>query len=428
MFNFKINNDNAPESPSLLDVKGLLHDKVIEELEENFTNFNELDLAIAVRAISQEIEFFDGLDLSDLQISQIISAVADDLSGYGPIAPYMIDENISDILINDFNDIWVDKQGRLVKTPSSFDNSKHLLRFIERALNHCGKQTNTLSPVVDGKLPDGSRLNVIIPPACTTTAIVSIRKFSHKTITKSYLIQSGLIDSNWLEFLECAVEAGANIVVSGNAGAGKTSFLNVLSSAISENERVVTIEESSELKLHHNHVVQLEAHSANSDDKGSISLSELVKAALRMRADRVIIGEVRSSEVIDMLQAMSCGHQGSMTTVHANSAYDAISRISTLTQLHNQQFSSDHIDALIGSCLQLIIHLIRDSDGKRKLKSIGEVYYEEGTLKFRTLYSDTDRFIFDKSESAIIKFMRMRGIEESRLEALFQNIEGSDDD
>lgn len=127
MFNFKINNDNAPESPSLLDVKGLLHDKVIEELEENFTNFNELDLAIAVRAISQEIEFFDGLDLSDLQISQIISAVADDLSGYGPIAPYMIDENISDILINDFNDIWVDKQGRLVKTPSSFDNSKHLL-------------------------------------------------------------------------------------------------------------------------------------------------------------------------------------------------------------------------------------------------------------------------------------------------------------
>lgn len=424
MFSFKNKYNTETAQSSLPGLKGLLHNKVLEELDDNFTELADFDISNMVKKVAADLDFFDGVDLSDGQTSYVINAVIDDLLGFGPIAPYMLDDEVSDILINDFDDIWVDKQGRLVKTASQFDNPKHLLRFVERTLNQCGKQTNTLAPIVDGKMVDGSRLSVIIPPACTSTAVVSIRKFSHKKVTRDYLISSGLISSPWLKFLECAVKAGVNIVISGNAGAGKTSFLNILASSIDNNERIVTIEESTELKLHHRHIVQLEAHSSNSEGKGNLDLSDLVKASLRMRADRIIVGEVRAAEVLDMLQAMSCGHQGSMTTLHANSAQDTITRLCTLTQMHNQQFTSQNVNSLIHSCVQLVVNLVRTPSGKRVLKSIGEVVMEDGQLSLSPLFcseSNNDEISNEVlNNSPLIQFMRSRGISEAELSQLLK--------
>lgn len=428
MFSFKNKDKAEPSESSLSDLKGLLHNKVLEQLDDNFTDLTSVDISNVVKKVAIDSGFFEDVELPDAQASYITNAVVDDLLGFGPIAPYMLDDSISDVLINDFDDIWVDKQGRLVKTGSQFDNSKHLLRFVERALNQCGKQTNTLTPIIDGKMLDGSRLNVVIPPACTSTAVVSIRKFSHKKVTREYLVSSGLISQSWLRFLECAVKAGVNIVISGNAGAGKTSFLNILASSIDDNERIITIEESTELKLQHRHIVQLEAHNSNSEGKGSVDLSVLVKAALRMRADRIIVGEVRAAEVIDMLQAMSCGHQGSMTTLHANNGQDAITRLCTLTQLHNQQFTSQNVNKLIHSCIQMVVHLVRTPNGKRELKSIGEVVLQNEQLILSSLFcSDESSVIREETlnNSQLIKFIRSKGASEAELTQLLQAQENS---
>ena len=279
-------------------------------------------------------------------------------------------------------------------------------------------------PIVDGKLKDGSRVHIIVPPACTSAAIVSIRKFNHKKINDDFLVNNHFLDKNILSFLKSAVKTGVNILVCGNAGAGKTSLLNVLANSINPNERVVTIEESAELNLHHNHVVQLEAHDTNSDGKGAVSLRDLVKAALRMRADRILVGEVRSGEVIDMLQAMNCGHQGSMTTIHANSANDAVIRLSTLVQLHNAQLSDTHTSSLIASSIQLIVHVSRSTNGTRTLKSIGEIKRVNGGAHFSPLYSINEAEPVQSElidNSSVIEFMKGQGANAQELKALLHN-------
>ncbi|XQF93779.1 CpaF family protein [Pseudoalteromonas espejiana] len=422
MFNLSNKSDAIDESLSTFEeLKKTLHDAVIEEYEQDPKALLLDGVLEKIASLCSDLEEFEHASFNKYQQEQVVQAVYDEIQGLGPIAQFMLDDQVSDILINDTENIWIDKQGKLLCTASKFDDERHLRRFVDRLLDSCGRQVNALMPIVDGKLKDGSRVHIIVPPACTSAAIVSIRKFNHKKINDEFLISNNVLNQNTLTFLKTAVKMGVNILVCGNAGAGKTTLLNVLANSINPNERVVTIEESAELSLHHNHVVQLEAHDTNSDGKGAVSLRDLVKAALRMRADRILVGEVRSGEVIDMLQAMNCGHQGSMTTIHANSASDAVTRLSTLVQLHNAQLSDNHTSALIASSIQLIVHVSRSTDGVRTLKSIGEIKQVNGHAHFSSLYSASD---IEKvsanavNDSSVIKFMTQQGANKQQLQTL----------
>jgi pilus assembly protein CpaF len=404
-------------------LKKILHDAVIEEYEQDPSALLNDALLEKISALCSDIDEFAQSSFNSHQQAQVVQAVYDEIQGLGPIAQFMLDDQVSDILINDTQNIWIDKQGKLLCTASKFDDERHLRRFVDRLLDSCARQVNALTPIVDGKLKDGSRVHIVVPPACTSAAIVSIRKFNHKKINDDFLIDNKFLSKNCLTFLKTAVALGVNILVCGNAGAGKTTLLNVLANSINTNERVVTIEESAELNLHHNHVVQLEAHDTNSDGKGAVTLRDLVKAALRMRADRILVGEVRAGEVIDMLQAMNCGHQGSMTTVHANSASDAVTRLSTLVQLHNAQLSDTHTSALIASSIQLIVHVSRNTNGVRTLKSIGEIKRVDARAQYSALYSvsDTEQ-VNDKaiSTSSVVSFMQSQGANANEISALLQ--------
>ncbi|MBQ4800436.1 CpaF family protein [Pseudoalteromonas sp. MMG006] len=428
MFNLSSKPQEVVTSLSTFEeLKKVLHDAVIEEYEQDPTALLSQGVLEKIAALCADIDEFEQSSFNSHQQSQVVQAVYDEIQGLGPIAQFMLDDQVSDILINDTQNIWVDKQGKLLCTASKFDDERHLRRFVDRLLDSCGRQVNALMPIVDGKLKDGSRVHIVVPPACTSAAIVSIRKFNHKKINDDFLISNNVLSKNTLTFLKTAVKLGVNILVCGNAGAGKTTLLNVLANSINPNERVVTIEESAELNLHHNHVVQLEAHDTNSDGKGAVSLRDLVKAALRMRADRILVGEVRSGEVIDMLQAMNCGHQGSMTTIHANSASDAVTRLSTLVQLHNAQLSDNHTSALIASSIQLIVHVSRTTNGVRSLKSIGEIKSVNGHAQFSSLFSATSTEQANKSNienSSVIEFMKNQGANEKQLKALLVHNEG----
>lgn len=422
MFNLSSKREEVQTNISTFEeLKKLLHDAVIEEYEHDPSALLSDNIIEKISVLCTEIPQFEQLSFNQHQQDQVVQAVYDEIQGLGPIAQFMLDDQVSDILINDTQSIWIDKQGKLLCTASKFDDERHLRRFVDRLLDGCGRQVNALMPIVDGKLKDGSRVHIVVPPACTSAAIVSIRKFNHKKINEDFLITNNFLSKNILSFLQSAVKTGVNILVCGNAGAGKTSLLNVLANSINSNERVVTIEESAELNLHHNHVVQLEAHDTNSDGKGAVNLRDLVKAALRMRADRILVGEVRSGEVIDMLQAMNCGHQGSMTTIHANSAVDAVTRLSTLVQLHNAQLSDTHTSSLIASTIQLIVHISRSTDGKRTLKSIGEIKRVNGGALFNPLYSINNSEPVDAQlidNSTVIEFMKTHGANSEKLKAL----------
>ncbi|WP_024612536.1 ATPase, T2SS/T4P/T4SS family [Pseudoalteromonas sp. TB64] len=422
MFNLSSKREEVQTNISTFEeLKKLLHDAVIEEYEHDPSALLSDNVIEKIAVLCTEIPQFEQLSFNQHQQDQVVQAVYDEIQGLGPIAQFMLDDQVSDILINDTQSIWIDKQGKLLCTASKFDDERHLRRFVDRLLDGCGRQVNALMPIVDGKLKDGSRVHIVVPPACTSAAIVSIRKFNHKKINEDFLITNNFLSKNILSFLQSAVKTGVNILVCGNAGAGKTSLLNVLANSINSNERVVTIEESAELNLHHNHVVQLEAHDTNSDGKGAVNLRDLVKAALRMRADRILVGEVRSGEVIDMLQAMNCGHQGSMTTIHANSAVDAVTRLSTLVQLHNAQLSDTHTSSLIASTIQLIVHVSRSTDGKRTLKSIGEIKRVNGGALFSPLYSINNSEPVDAQlidNSTVIEFMKTQGANSEKLKAL----------
>jgi len=372
---------------SVAELKKLLHQAVLDEFENEPERLFSTNLNSTLNSLCVDIPEIESGLLSEYQKTHLIQSVCDEVQGLGPIAELMIDNDVSDILINDFDEIWVEKKGSLVRSSSRFDDPVHLRRFVDRLLENCGRQASTIKPIVDGKLPDGSRLHVVVPPACTQAALVSIRKFSHKEVDERYLTESGYVDAAVMNFLKTAVTAGVNMVICGNAGAGKTTLLNVLANSISAHERVITIEENIELQLHHEHVVQLETHMANSEGQGGLSLRDLVKAALRMRADRIIVGEVRGIEVVDMLQAMSCGHQGSITTLHANSGVDALTRLGTLVQLNNQQLTDAHVNTLIGSSVQLIVHVTRDVNGRRQLRSVGEIVPIGQRYSYQTIFS-----------------------------------------
>lgn len=336
-------------------------DESMRHLIEEYVNKSEYNIPRIERGVIQE-ELYD------------------DIMGYGPIQCLVDSDVYSEIMVNGPYQVYVEARGKLSLTDIRFKDDRHLMQIIDRIVTKVGRHVDEASPMVDARLPDGSRVNVIIPPVSLVGPILTIRKFGKTPITADNLVNWSSISSKMLNFLEAAVKGKLNIIVSGGTGSGKTTLLNVLSSYIPDDERIVTIEDSAEVQLKQQHVITLESRPANMEGKGRISIRDLVVNALRMRPDRIIVGEVRSEETLDMLQAMNTGHDGSLTTIHANSPRDSISRIETMVMMSGSELPSKAIRDQVASAINLIVQQARLRDGSRKVTSISEIVGMEGDI------------------------------------------------
>ncbi len=319
-----------------------------------------------------------GANLPAQDVTRLEQAVLSEIIGFGPIDPFLADPSVSEVMVNGSQHVYVEQKGRVVETDVKFDDDAHILRVIDRIVRPLGRRVDRKWPMVDARLPDGSRVNVIIPPSALDGPTLTIRKFSQKKLTADDLIQYGSLTSDLAEFLRACVVARLNVVVAGGTGSGKTTLLNVLSNFIPDHDRIVTIEDSAELQLGKPHVVRLEARPADPDGTGRVTIRDLVTNSLRMRPERIVVGEVRSGEALDMLQAMNTGHDGSLTTLHANTPRDAISRLETMALMAGIDFPLKVIREQIAAAIDLIVQQARLRDGSRKIVQVTEVQGMEG--------------------------------------------------
>ncbi len=350
-----------------------------------------------------------GLNLNDHLKQKLFGNVIAELTGYGPLQPLLDDPQNSEIMVTGPNQVYVERKGKLVDVPIHFDNEAHLMRIIDRMLAPIGRRVDRDTPTADSRLPDGSRVNIVIPPVSVDGPCITIRKFTIMDFDMRHVIELGSITQHMAEFLEACVVARLNILITGNTSSGKTTLLNVLTSYIPGFERIITIEDAAELNLKQKYTVRLETKPAGVDGTGAVETRELVRNALRMRPDRLVVGEVRSGEAMDMLQAMNTGHDGSMTTLHANSPRDAISRIETMAMMSGLDLPLLAIRNQIASAIDLIVHMDRLTDGTRKVVRIAEVPRMEGDVV--TL---SDLFRFDQTgvapDGKILGEMRATGL------------------
>jgi pilus assembly protein CpaF len=364
-----------------LDTRLKLHARLIEELDlSKLDKLPEADLRREVKRLTSDFAREERMALNSSELDELGASIFDEMVGLGPIEPLLKDETISDILINGPDQVYVERRGELELTPVHFRDNDHLLRIVNRIVAGVGRRIDESQPMVDARLPDGSRVNAAIAPVAIDGAAVSIRKFSKKPLTLERLVEVGAMPQAVAEFLYGAVRARVSTVISGGTGSGKTTLLNALSASISEGERLITIEDAAELQLQQPHVVRMETRPPNIEGKGEIRQRELVKNALRMRPDRVILGEVRSEEAFDMLQAMNTGHEGSMATIHANNPREAISRLEQMVAMGGLQISPEAVRAQIASAVGLVVQVMRLSDGKRKLMYVTEIVGMEGSV------------------------------------------------
>lgn len=321
-----------------------------------------------------------GLQLPEDQLEQLLVAIQNEVSGLGPIQPLMEDPDVSDILVNGPYSVYVESKGHLLRTNARFEDVPHLINVIERIVSRVGRRIDESSPMVDARLSDGSRVNAIIPPLALDGPILSIRRFGAVPMKAEELISRGSLSREMLVFIELAVRARLNFLVSGGTGSGKTTLLNTMSGYVPDTERIITIEDAAELRLQQPHVIRLETRPPNIEGNGEISQRALVRNSLRMRPDRIIVGEVRGHEVVDMLQAMNTGHEGSMTTVHANSPRDAISRLENMVELSGMGLGFRPVRQQIASAISIVIQMARMSDGHRRVLSVQEVTGMDGDL------------------------------------------------
>jgi pilus assembly protein CpaF len=311
---------------------------------------------------------------------RLVSEISDDILGHGPIERLLADDSVTEIMVNGPFDVWVERQGRLYQTTVRFNDDSHLRRIINKMVAQVGRRIDESSPMVDARLPDGSRVNAVIPPLSLSGPLVTIRKFANKRLDLAEMIRLGTLSEETVEFLQRCILAQLNVLISGGTGTGKTTLLNALSQAISDAERIVTIEDAAELQLKQAHVLRLEGRPKNIEGSGEITIRDLVRNALRMRPDRIIVGEVRGAEALDMLQAMNTGHDGSLTTVHANAPRDALARIETMVLMAGYDLPLRAIRQQVASALDMIIHLERLEDGSRRVTAITEVQRMESEV------------------------------------------------
>jgi pilus assembly protein CpaF len=363
------------------EVKNRIHLAVIGDLGPQLFNVNMDPNALRERVMSDiqdHLSREQGISRDDRQ--RLASEIGDDILGHGPLERLLADESVTEIMVNGPHDVWVERQGRLYETTVRFTDESHLRRIINKIVAQVGRRIDESSPLVDARLPDGSRVNAVIPPLSLSGPLVTIRKFSKKRFDLNDLIRLGTLSTETVEFVQRCVLAELNILISGGTGSGKTTLLNALSTAIPESERIVTIEDAAELRLHQRHVLRLEARPKNIEGEGEIPIRELVRNSLRMRPDRIIVGEVRGAEALDMLQAMNTGHDGSLCTVHANSPRDALARIETMVLMAGFDLPIRAIRQQVASALDLIVHLERLEDGSRKITCITEVQRMESDV------------------------------------------------
>jgi pilus assembly protein CpaF len=363
------------------EVKNRIHLAVIGDLGPQLFAASMDPLALRDR-VADEIRtrLGDEAGISRDDRDRLAAEIADDILGHGPLERLLLDDSVTEIMVNGPYDIWVERQGRLYETTVRFNDESHLRRIINKMVAQVGRRIDESSPMVDARLPDGSRVNAVIPPLSLSGPLVTIRKFSNKRLDLNELIRLGTLSSETVDFLQRCVLAELNVLISGGTGTGKTTLLNALSQAISDAERIVTIEDAAELQLKQNHVLRLEARPKNIEGQGEITIRQLVRNSLRMRPDRIIVGEVRGAEALDMLQAMNTGHDGSLTTVHANSPRDGLARIETMVLMAGYDLPLRAIRQQIASALDLIIHLERLEDGTRRVTAITEVQRMESDV------------------------------------------------
>jgi pilus assembly protein CpaF len=360
-------------------LKAKIHRKLIERLD--FSSFDLIEKDILSREISRIVETLiedEKIPLSTKEKDSLVVDILHETFGLGPIEPLLYDPDISDILVNRYNQIYIEKLGKLSKIDLSFRDDNHLLQIIDRIVSKIGRRVDESSPYVDARLPDGSRVNAIIPPLALDGPVLSIRRFGIDPLKMSDLIAFGSISQNMARVLEGCVKTRHNIIISGGTGTGKTTLLNILSEFIPDNERIITIEDSAELQMKQDHVVRLETRPPNIEGKGEVTQRDLVRNTLRMRPDRIIVGEVRGGEALDMLQAMNTGHDGSLSTVHSNTARDALSRIETMVLMAGMDLPERAIREQVSSAINVVVHLSRMSDGTRKIVQVSEITGMEG--------------------------------------------------
>ena len=383
-----------------VEIKNRIHLALISELGPRL--FDVADSAAVRARVETEIHerLLQESALARDDRDRLAAEIADDIFGYGPLEPVLADSSISEIMVNGPHEIWIERRGLLSETTLRFTDDSHLRRIITKMVGQVGRRIDESSPLVDARLPDGSRVNAIIPPLSLSGPILTIRKFREDRFDMDELVQIETLGEESAEFLRHCVEAELNVLISGGTGSGKTTFLNALSAAIPERDRIVTIEDAAELRLAQRHVLRLESRPENIEGEGQITIRDLVRNALRMRPDRIIVGEVRGAEALDMLQAMNTGHEGSLSTVHANSPRDALARIETMVLMAGYDLPLRAIRQQVSSALDLIVHLDRLDDGSRRVVEIAEVQRMEGEMitlqklfEFKIDLIDADRRI-----------------------------------
>jgi pilus assembly protein CpaF len=379
------------ERPELEDVKRSLHYEIITQLggRDIATVTADQVIEIArdrVRPVAEELN----VPLSAADREAIVQSMVDEVLGLGPIEEFMRDPDVTEVMVNNPDNIYIERHGKIYKTNKRFLDEGHLLRIIDKIVSQVGRRIDEASPMVDARLPDGSRVNAVIHPLAVNGPMLTIRKFSREAYTPEDFLRLKTVTPEALVLLEAAVKGRLNIVISGGTGTGKTTTLNMLSSFIPNDERIITIEDSVELKLQQEHVLRLEARPPNIEGKGEVTIRDLVRNALRMRPDRIIVGEARGAEALDMLQAMNTGHDGSMTTIHSNSPRDTLARIETMVLMAGMDLTLNAVRGQIASAIDVIIHQMRLKDGTRRITNIVEVQGMEGDTV--TL---SDIFLFD---------------------------------
>ncbi len=395
----------APKVTSLSDYEIFEDKKLLDELRtkivENLIDKDIPEDKVVNEFINEEIDSaIEGYDLSNLERSHLYNLIDNEINGYGPLTEVLEDTNITEIMVNGPDEIYIEIDGSIIKDESiSFINEEHIVRTIERLIEPLGRSIDVANPMVDSRLLDGSRINAVIPPLSTKGPVITIRKFKETMTNIEDFIRIGSLTPYMARFLEAAVKGKLNLIVCGGTGSGKTTLLNILSGFIHPQERIITIEDAAELHLNQQHVISLETRVTNYDHDGEITIRDLVKNSLRMRPDRIIVGEVRGKEAFDMLQAMNTGHDGSLTTLHANGPQDALNRLETMVLMSGLDIPIKAIREYITSAIDLVVNIERMNDGKRKITSISELDgFLEDRIKLKEIFKFTQKGLTENGE------------------------------
>jgi len=398
----------TPAKDTYFDLKTRVQNKLLQQLDPSMDVTRTAEVRKTIEDLYETILNEENLVLSRAEKKRLFDQIVAEILGFGPLESLLQDETITEVMVNGSKNIYIERKGKLQRVPVTFESDEHLMRIIDRIVAPLGRRIDESSPYVDARLPDGSRVNAVIPPISLVGPTLTIRKFSKKPITVEQYITLGAITPEAMEFLKACVIARLNIVISGGTGSGKTTFLNILSGYIPADERILTIENAAELQLRQEHVVTLESRPANIEGKGEVTIQNLVVNALRMRPDRIVVGEIRDEAALDMLQAMNTGHDGSMTTCHSNGPRDTLSRLETMTLMAGMDLPVRAIREQVASAINLITHLERLRDGSRKVVAIAEVQGMEGDV-----ITMTDLFVFEQTgmeNGRVVGRMRPTGL------------------